>query len=381
MNTAWGFVVLAVITAALLYWAAGHSVVRRGLLPAPDSALPWRPIQIADVQEGGSSSVLIRDDTYSLDFDFNLAATLAFPYVQSGFAFDDYANPSHFSDWSSYSTVRLRVKCNPRNVLAIVLYTFDEIVTDPSIFSSYRPSTVFFSCEDTLTDVDIDLLHLSTPEWWLQRYGFEFSDRNYQLSKVLSFTIANSFQSPKETLSNVKIVATTLLGRDWRSLYITCTLVLGCWVLFTLWFLRRHLKALIDGIKKKSKIAPPLALHHKLSIDSKKDKEQSAVLRFMATEYTNPELSLDLVVSSLGINRTKINAILKDETGLTFSTYLNKLRLTEAARLLAEQDVGVAEIAYAVGYNNASYFNKVFKQEHGCTPKAFKQRVGTFDSA
>ncbi|HTF85023.1 MAG TPA: helix-turn-helix domain-containing protein, partial [Cellvibrio sp.] len=59
--------------------------------------------------------------------------------------------------------------------------------------------------------------------------------------------------------------------------------------------------------------------------------------------------------------------------GFTFTGYLNKLRLTEAARLLKEgEDANVAEIAYSVGYKNVSYFNKLFKEEYGCPPKAFK---------
>ena len=93
----------------------------------------------------------------------------------------------------------------------------------------------------------------------------------------------------------------------------------------------------------------------------------------MATEYANPDISLESVTLSLGINRTKINEILKEELALTFTAYLNKLRLTEAARLLSEnEDANVSEIAYLVGYNNVSYFNKLFKNEYGCTPKTFK---------
>jgi len=80
-----------------------------------------------------------------------------------------------------------------------------------------------------------------------------------------------------------------------------------------------------------------------------------------------------MAATALGVNRTKINDILKEELGLTFSTYLNKLRLTEAARLLSEnEEANVSEIAYSVGYNNASYFNKLFKAEYGCVPKTFK---------
>jgi AraC-like DNA-binding protein len=78
------------------------------------------------------------------------------------------------------------------------------------------------------------------------------------------------------------------------------------------------------------------------------------------------------MVLAIGVSRTKINDILKAELGYTFSVYLNKLRLTEASRLLTETDLTVAEIAYSVGYKNVSYFNKLFKDEYGCTPKMFK---------
>jgi AraC-like DNA-binding protein len=78
-------------------------------------------------------------------------------------------------------------------------------------------------------------------------------------------------------------------------------------------------------------------------------------------------------VGETGVNRNKVNEILKAELGFTFSGYLNKLRLTEAARLLADKGAAtVSEIAYSVGYNNVSYFNKLFKEEYGCTPKVFR---------
>lgn len=113
--------------------------------------------------------------------------------------------------------------------------------------------------------------------------------------------------------------------------------------------------------------------YKELSIEPQKDKEKSALLRLMATEYANPELSLESAAATLGINRTKINQILKDELGLTFTAYMKKLRLTEAARLLSENsEASISQIAYHVGYNNVSYFNKLFKAEYRCTPKTFQ---------
>jgi len=58
---------------------------------------------------------------------------------------------------------------------------------------------------------------------------------------------------------------------------------------------------------------------------------------------------------------------------MTFTAYVKKLRLTEAARLLSENPgATVSEVAYSVGYGNVLYFNKLFKEEYGCTPKVFK---------
>jgi AraC-like DNA-binding protein len=82
---------------------------------------------------------------------------------------------------------------------------------------------------------------------------------------------------------------------------------------------------------------------------------------------------MDTVAARIGADRERINEILKMELGMTFTGYVNKLRLTEAARLLTDSsNRPIAEIAYSVGYANASYFNKLFKEEYGCTPKAFR---------
>ena len=118
--------------------------------------------------------------------------------------------------------------------------------------------------------------------------------------------------------------------------------------------------------------------YRQLSIEPHRDKEKSQVLRFMATEYKNPDMSLEFAVAGLGINRSKINDLLKDELSMTFNAYLNKLRLAEAARLLSRQgEINVTEIAYSVGYNNVSYFGKLFKNEYGCTPGKF---IGIYES-
>jgi AraC-like DNA-binding protein len=113
--------------------------------------------------------------------------------------------------------------------------------------------------------------------------------------------------------------------------------------------------------------------YRELTLEPFKDKEKAAILQFIGMHYTDPDLNMAAVTTRIGADRKKINEILKTELGLTFTGYVNKLRLTEAARLLKDRPgTPIADIAYAVGYTNISHFNKLFKEEYGCTPRAFR---------
>jgi AraC-like DNA-binding protein len=114
--------------------------------------------------------------------------------------------------------------------------------------------------------------------------------------------------------------------------------------------------------------------YRELTLEPFRDKEKAAILQFIGTHYMDPELNMATVAARIGADREKINEILKTELGTTFTGYVNKLRLTEAARLLKDNDgTPIADIAYSVGYANVSYFNKLFKEEYGCTPGVFRR--------
>jgi len=139
------------------------------------------------------------------------------------------------------------------------------------------------------------------------------------------------------------------------------------------WFFLAYSRALLASVDSKMKINLPIVAYRQLTLEPYKDKEKAAVLRYIASSYTDPKLDLETVVEGTGANRYKINEVLKSELGMTFTSYLNKLRLTEASRLLTEKSsAAVSEIAYLVGYSNVPYFNRLFKEEFGCAPKSFR---------
>ncbi|HAS59371.1 MAG TPA: AraC family transcriptional regulator, partial [Algoriphagus sp.] len=50
------------------------------------------------------------------------------------------------------------------------------------------------------------------------------------------------------------------------------------------------------------------------------------------------------------------------------------LRVNEALKLLEETELGIAEIAFQVGFENLSYFNRAFRKIQGETPSYFRRK-------
>jgi AraC-like DNA-binding protein/quercetin dioxygenase-like cupin family protein len=63
----------------------------------------------------------------------------------------------------------------------------------------------------------------------------------------------------------------------------------------------------------------------------------------------------------------------KRATGLTFTEYLNRVRVDHAARLLLDADLSVEAIREAAGFRNSGYFNRVFRRLKGDSPLAWRK--------
>lgn len=380
-NAVVALLMLVILTGLIIYGGYVKSQLNTSVFPARDTDFLWMSA-IEPKQPTGQTKLTVKNEVGAIEYDFFLNSVEPFPYTHYSMYFVDAIQSYAQVDLTRYSNIAFKIQCDPKNVLLLVLFSFDEKVTDLNNMATRRVSSTAFSCDKNWAEISIDFDDLDTPHWWLGRYGFEFSDTSYRLDKTMGLAWVNSLQSPLNTPSHVRLTDIKLQGKDWRYLYAACPLALVLWIIFAIWQFRRYLAVLTLELKERVRQDQPLIAYKKLSIEPQKDKEKGAVLRYMATEYANAELSLETAAASLGINRTKINDILKDELGLTFSTYLNKLRLTEAARLLSEnEDANISEIAYSVGYNNVSYFSKLFKQEYGCAPKTFKSLYQTKEDA
>jgi AraC-like DNA-binding protein len=308
-----------------------------------------------------------------LRFDLNLRPDEPDPKVSADLLARDGRGRLALVDLSAYDTITFVARCTPANTFMFIMSLYTEHVSQPGKFITYAPAMTNFSCNEAGVPVTLDLRRMTIFNWWFDAFKVDLSQQDYALDRVGRFAIGVTRQSPRGTVAHVEVKGITVRGRDYRYLAALALIVAGGWIAYGLWFLRARARALTDGLDTQMKKDMPLVAYRQLTLEPYRDKEKTKLLQYIATNYTNAELDLEGVVAATGTNRTKINDVLKSELGMTFTSYLHKLRLTEAARQLTENvDAAVAEIACAVGYANVSYFNKLFKEEYGCTPKAFR---------
>jgi YesN/AraC family two-component response regulator len=94
-------------------------------------------------------------------------------------------------------------------------------------------------------------------------------------------------------------------------------------------------------------------------------------IHFIAENFSTP-LSLEQVAKHVHLNSAYFSTLFKRSTGSSFKEYLNMIRIEESKRLLANTNYSVIDIAIATGFEDQSYFSKVFKKHTGLTPKQYR---------
>ncbi|MDY3765985.1 MAG: response regulator [Lachnospiraceae bacterium] len=97
-------------------------------------------------------------------------------------------------------------------------------------------------------------------------------------------------------------------------------------------------------------------------------------VEFVKKNYSDPELSVEMIADRLKISANYLNAIFKKETGETIWKLVIKVRMERARELLNMGDDRMTEICKKTGYSNMSYFSKVFKETYGMSPLEYRRK-------
>lgn len=94
--------------------------------------------------------------------------------------------------------------------------------------------------------------------------------------------------------------------------------------------------------------------------------------RIFIREHSDEEISLTKVAKAVNISANHLSEKFKEVTGVNFVHYIAQTRTEKARELLQDQHLRISEIAFAVGFQSLSQFNRVFKKLTRQSPSQFR---------
>lgn len=110
-------------------------------------------------------------------------------------------------------------------------------------------------------------------------------------------------------------------------------------------------------------VSPTLLTKHKSRLQK--------IFTYVERQYHN-DINIKNVATMAGLSVPSFCNFFKKATNITFSEFVNQYRIQRAC-LLLHQDKSIAEVCFECGFNNVTYFNKLFKQIMHKTPSQFKK--------
>lgn len=97
------------------------------------------------------------------------------------------------------------------------------------------------------------------------------------------------------------------------------------------------------------------------------------IIGWISTNFRDPALKLEDVSERFAISKYYLCRLFKQDTGYTFTHYVNLLRIREAQRLLRETNEKVVTISEMAGFENLHHFCRVFKQVSRVSPLQYRK--------
>lgn len=115
-------------------------------------------------------------------------------------------------------------------------------------------------------------------------------------------------------------------------------------------------------------------MHDFGSIDTNFVKKLYEVI---AKHATDTEFQVGQVEKEIGLSRSQLHRKTKAATNHSVSEVVRNYRLKQAAGLIRNSEVTITHVAFEVGFNNLSYFARMFKDYYGKTPSAYALEKST----
>lgn len=128
-------------------------------------------------------------------------------------------------------------------------------------------------------------------------------------------------------------------------------------------------------VQQKFKDNNSLKASNEITINSYDEKLMKKFINIVKEQVDKPNFTVDYIGREIGLSRVHLTRKIKALTGMTPAEFIKHFRMKQAMKMLKDNSFRIADIAYAVGYQDVQYFSKSFKKHFGKSPTQYVKKT------
>lgn len=317
----------------------------------------------SDSTAGGDSKIVRKVVSDSIiELEFKISNKISSPYV--GLNIGPKQSPAINLD--KYNQMKLKISGKEIEGISIALVTENTFKTGDKIKSDILFYHIF-KISSGINTYRISLDKFKMPDWWSETNRIENASAiKPELQSLKAINVSSAFTPELDKTLSFEIYALEFT-RDNKLLFTLIAVFEFLFILFVF--------VVLYWAEKTKMNRKVITIAYKPVENKNIGSGKSDFVGFINSNFQNCDLTLDFVSGETGISQRKIANEIQSRFGCNFKTYINRLRINESKRLLANKKLNIGEIAFKVGFNNQSHFNRVFKAEFQISPTEYREKI------
>ncbi len=305
-----------------------------------------------DEPVGGCSRVADINSDSLVTLKYQLGETFYSPYI----GITVFNEVNKYFPVTKQNELHIEIRGEEADRVGISFFTSMDSVGEKMFHSYLNISPEFILYKISFND-------FKNPEWWADKHQLPIKTFTLEEKKnILNLNIGSAY-TPNKVENKFIEIRSIRIVRNNKSLYlILISIEIGIILLYFLYKKQR---------KNKKKVT---VIYKAIDIEENSKEDVLNFITYINENIYDSELSLTKIADKLSISQRVITEEIQKKFGLNFNSYINRIRINEAKRLLKSSDLNISEIAFKVGFNSHSNFNRVFKNEENISPTTYRNK-------
>jgi AraC-like DNA-binding protein len=316
-----------------------------------------------DQSIGGNSQIInkVMNDSV-IKINFELKDSISSPYIGISISpkVDSIINLAH------YNQINLKIKGIHIDNIGIGLFTKNTdayIARQNPVINFYTT----FKISSEISQYRIPAEKFAIPDWWSELNNMSNTQNmKPDLKRVLGINICNAYTPNIGQKQSFEIYSISFT-RNNKPLTIFILIIELSIILLTF--------TILLIVNKISTNKSTVTINYRPVENIERKDSKTVFIEYINNHFQNSDLSIETVSKETGVSPRKITHYIQNHFTCNFKTYINRLRINESKRFLIETELNIGEIAFKVGFNSQSHFNRVFKAEMMVSPTEFRDKT------